>query len=59
MNDHDLIISLGGTSKVAKICGIRPQAVSQWKKNGIPRSVKNLLILCKDKGFLRVEHDAS
>lgn len=44
MNDHDLLLSLGGPAKVAKICNISPQAVSQWKKNGIPRSVKNLLV---------------
>ena len=27
---------MGGTSKVAEICGITTGAVSQWRKNGIP-----------------------
>ena len=43
MNDHELIDSLGGTAAVAQICGITPQAVSQWKRNGIPKSVSRLL----------------
>jgi len=43
MNDHEIIDSLGGTAAVAQICGITPQAVSQWKRKGIPKSVKRLL----------------
>lgn len=44
IDEHELIASLGGPTAVAKICGIRSQAVSQWKKKGIPKSVKNLLL---------------
>ena len=44
MNDHDLINALGGTSAVARICNVRPQAVSQWKKKGIPKSTRPLLV---------------
>lgn len=31
-----IIKDLGGTFKVAKICGVKPPAVSYWKKVGIP-----------------------
>lgn len=38
MDSKQVIEALGGTTRVAEMCGIRPQAVSQWKKNGIPRA---------------------
>lgn len=37
------IKELGGVSAVAKICGITRGAVSQWKKNGIPKAQMNFL----------------
>ena len=37
LTEHALLQLLGGTVKVAKICEVEPAAVSQWKKNGIPR----------------------
>lgn len=36
MDHKELIDNLGGTSKVAEICGITTGAVSQWRTNGIP-----------------------
>ena len=45
MKDIDLIEKIGGVSKVAKICQITPSAVSQWKKNGIPKAQVNFLNL--------------
>ena len=33
-----IIDSNGGTTAVAKVCGLRPQAVSRWRKFGIPRA---------------------
>lgn len=36
MDHKALIDNLGGTSKVAEICGITTGAVSQWRTNGIP-----------------------
>jgi DNA-binding transcriptional regulator YdaS (Cro superfamily) len=36
METREIIRALGGTSKVAKLCGISMPSVSQWKKNGIP-----------------------
>ncbi len=37
MNTSNLIDNLGGTTTVARICGVTPQAVSQWRRKGIPR----------------------
>ena len=36
LNDSKLIDELGGSVKVADIFGIRSQAVSKWRKQGIP-----------------------
>lgn len=37
--DPNLIIdALGGTSEVAKICGVKPPSVSEWRDSGIPRA---------------------
>ena len=36
MDHKALIDKLGGTSKVAELCGITTGAVSQWRTNGIP-----------------------
>jgi DNA-binding transcriptional regulator YdaS (Cro superfamily) len=37
LTEHALLQLLGGTNRVAKMCEVEPAAVSQWKKNGIPR----------------------
>lgn len=37
LTEHALLQLLGGTAKVARLCDVEPAAVSQWKKNGIPR----------------------
>lgn len=34
--DSALIDALGGTSETAKLCEVSPQAVSQWRSDGIP-----------------------
>lgn len=43
MKHIEFINLLGGTSKVANLCGISKGAVSQWKKNGIPLAQCNYL----------------
>ena len=35
-SDEEIIAKLGGTMAVAKLCGVRSQAVSSWKRSGIP-----------------------
>ncbi len=34
MDTAELIVALGGTLRVARLCGVRATAVSNWKKNG-------------------------
>jgi len=36
ITDSAIIDLLGGTTKVAKLTGVTPNAVSQWRKNNIP-----------------------
>lgn len=33
-----IIDALGGTTQVAKICRVSSQAVSKWRRDGIPES---------------------
>ena len=37
MKHSEIIDVLGGTTKVAKLCGISPAAVSQWRTAGVPQ----------------------
>jgi DNA-binding transcriptional regulator YdaS (Cro superfamily) len=36
LSDSAIIDLLGGTTKVAKLAGVTPNAVSMWRKNHIP-----------------------
>ena len=36
LTDSAIIDLLGGPTKVGKLCGVTPNAVSQWRKNNIP-----------------------
>jgi hypothetical protein len=36
--DSQIIDALGGTSVVAKLCDVEKQAVSNWRKEGIPKA---------------------
>jgi len=38
MDANTLIDALGGTSKVAEMCGLTTGAVSQWRTNGVPKA---------------------
>lgn len=38
MPDSDIIDALGGTAEVARLCEVNSQAVSQWRRNGIPKA---------------------
>lgn len=40
MNDKDLLQELGGPVRVAKLLGVSPQAVCNWKVRGIPAHIK-------------------
>lgn len=51
MNDSKIIDDLGGTSKAATICGVTMAAVSQWRKNGIPKQQLRFLQLLRPEVF--------
>ena len=38
MDANQIIDALGGTNAVAELCKVTPQAVSQWRDDGIPRA---------------------
>lgn len=49
--DSVVIDRLGGTTEVAKLCRVRPQAVSQWRRTGIPEARRDFLQLLKPQAF--------
>jgi len=38
MDANKIIDDLGGTNAVAELCMVTPQAVSQWREDGIPQA---------------------
>lgn len=49
-----LIDALGGTSAVANLFEIDPGAVSQWRRNGIPKPRMQYLRLARPDVFLKL-----
>ena len=59
--DSAIVDRLGGPSEVGRLCRIRPQAVSQWRRHGIPPARRDYLSLLRPDAFDRepaVETDA-
>lgn len=50
-----VIDRLGGTSKVAALCDIKPPSVSDWKKHGIPKPWRKFLLTAHPEAFQSVE----
>lgn len=50
-NDSSLIDALGGTGRVAALCGLTPGAVSQWRTKGIPKAWREFLRLARPDSF--------
>ena len=46
-----VIDALGGTGKVAELCEVTDAAVSQWRKDGIPRARLQFLRLARPEIF--------
>jgi hypothetical protein len=46
-----VIDALGGTGEVAKLCEVSDAAVSQWRKDGIPRARLQYLRLLRPELF--------
>ena len=51
INHSDLIDKLGGTGTVAGMCDVTSQAVSKWRRTGIPDSWLKYLRLLKPIAF--------
>ena len=59
MDTIQTITALGGPTKIASALSIKPEAVSNWKRRGLPNSIKTrvaLLNLARSQG---VEVDES
>lgn len=49
--DSQLIDRLGSTTEVAAMFEVRPQAVSQWRKTGIPKPRRQTMALMRPDLF--------
>lgn len=48
---NQIIDALGGTGPVARLCEVNDSAVSQWRKDGIPRARLMFLRLARPDVF--------
>lgn len=46
-----VIDALGGTNEVARLCEVTPQAVSQWRADGLPKARSQYLRLLRPDVF--------
>ena len=53
--DSSVIDSLGGNSKVAELCHISSQAVSKWRREGIPQARRQFLEMAFPEAFAKRE----
>ncbi len=54
--EHDdacVIDALGGTGATAALCDVTSQAVSQWRRNGIPHARRMYLRVLRPEAFGR------
>lgn len=59
MNPNVIIDALGGTSRVAELCEVRPPSVSDWRKYGIPRARMMFLRIAKPEVFEVLDAEVS
>lgn len=52
MDASKIIDDLGGTNAVAELCEVTPQAVSQWREDGIPNARLMFLKLARPDIFI-------
>lgn len=57
VNASKVIDAIGGTSVTADLCDVEPAAVSQWRKNGIPKAQLKYLRLAKPEVFSAIEQE--
>ena len=54
MNATKIIDLLGGTSRVAELCNVKPPSVTGWKRHGIPRARLMYLQILRPDVFEKV-----
>jgi len=61
MDTNIIIDRLGGTSEVARLCGVKLPSVSEWRKQGIPKARLMYLKLLRPDVFegVHVEEEAA
>lgn len=57
LTPDEIIDALGGTSKTARLCGVKDPSVSEWRKEGIPPARLMFLRLARPKVFDSLEAD--
>lgn len=55
LNASDIIDALGGTSKTARLCGVKDPSVSEWRQTGIPKARLMYLRLARPDVFAHLE----
>ena len=59
MTESDRIIdALGGTGEVARLCQVGDSAVSQWRRNGIPKPRLMYLQAVRRRAFAKLAESA-
>ena len=51
MDPNQIIDAFGGATGLAKLCRISPQAVTQWRRKGIPPARRQFLELLRPELF--------
>ena len=51
MDANKIIDAIGGTNAMAELCKVTPQAVSQWREDGIPEARLMYLKLARPDVF--------
>ena len=51
MKTETIIERLGGTNATAELCEVTPQAVSQWRTDGIPKAREMYLRVIRPDAF--------
>ena len=59
MDPNTIIDELGGTNAVAKLCETSPQAVSKWRKKGVPSARLMYLKAVRPKVFKHIKENYS
>jgi hypothetical protein len=57
--DSEIISRLGGPARIGQLCDVSSQAVSQWRRAGIPKARRMYLALINPAAFAEVGQAAA